>query len=144
MANLAALRGRRDWMEAVVAGDGQRAVLVVEDDAVIRALLAELLRDEGYEVFEAADGESAIAALSAQRPSPTSLGLVILDMMIPIASGVQVIEALVGWGSFVPVLAVSADVRQLRRATAAGADETLAKPYDLDHILAVVERNCRG
>jgi len=123
---------------------GRRAILLVEDDPIIRGVASELLRDECYEVFEAATGAAAIAALRDNRPPPASLGLVILDMMLPGADGVAVLTALAGWGSYVPVLAVSADRYQLRRATDAGADATLAKPYDLDQLLAVVERNCRG
>src|SRR5215212_5996823 len=129
-------------MEAVVPGAGRRAILLVEDDPSIRAVVGDLLRYEGYEVFEAADGGAAIAALRDRRPPPDSLGLVILDMMLPVADGVQVLDALAGWGSYVPVLAVSADRGQLRRAAGAGADATLPKPYDLDLLLAVVERNC--
>ena len=116
--------------------------MLVEDDPSIRAVVGDLLRDEGYEVFEAADGGAAIAALRDRRPPPDSLGLVILDMMLPVADGVQVLDALAGWGSYVPVLAVSADRGQLRRAAGAGADATMPKPYDLDLLLAVVERNC--
>jgi len=121
---------------------GRRAILLVEDDPLLREMLGELLRYEGYQVFEAADGGAAIAALAERRPPPASLGLVILDMMLPVADGVQVLAALAGWGSFVPVVAVSADGHQLRRAADAGADATLPKPYDLDLLLAVVERNC--
>ena len=121
-----------------------RAILVVEDDTGIRGIVRELLDDEGYEVFEASNGAEAIVALGNRRPPPDSLCLVILDMMLPVADGVEVLNALADWGHFVPVVAVSADRYQLHRAVDAGADETLAKPYDLNQLLAVVERNCRG
>src|SRR5919107_168636 len=104
---------------------GRRAILLVEDDPLLRELLGELLRHEGYEVFEAADGGAAIAALDDRRPPPDSLGLVILDMMLPVADGTEVLAALAGWGSYVPVVAVSADGHQLRRAADAGAGEIL-------------------
>ena len=121
---------------------GSRAVLVVEDDPAIRDFVGEALRDDGYEVVEAADGAAAIKALRAHRPPPDALCLVILDMMLPVADGVQVLRALADLGGYVPVLAVSADRGQLRRAAEAGADVTLQKPFDVDRLLSVAERNC--
>jgi DNA-binding response OmpR family regulator len=118
------------------------ALLLVEDDSAIREIVSEVLRDEGYEVIEAPDGGSAISVLRAHSPPPDALCLVILDMMLPVADGVEVLRALAELGSYVPVLAVSADRVQLRRATEAGADATLPKPFDLDRLLAVAERNC--
>jgi CheY-like chemotaxis protein len=119
-----------------------RAILVVEDDPAIRDMVGEALRDEGYEVVEAPDGGAAITALRERRPTPDALCLMILDMMLPVADGVEVLRALADLGSYVPVLAVSADRGQLRRAAEAGADATLPKPFDLDRLLAVAERNC--
>jgi DNA-binding NtrC family response regulator len=54
----------------------------------------------------------------------------------------QVLKALSELGSFVPVVAMSADHAQLVRAERAGAEATLEKPFDLDRLLAIVERNC--
>jgi len=53
---------------------------------------------------------------------------VILDMMLPVANGVQVLDALAGWVSFVPVLAVSGDGHQPCRAADLCAGEALPKP----------------
>ena len=119
------------------------AILLVEDDAIIRGVVCDLLTDAGYEVVEAVDGGAAIAALSEHRPPPESLCLVILDMMLPVADGVHVLQALARWDNYVPVVAVSADRHQLDRAVAAGVATTLAKPFDLDRLLAVVKRNCK-
>jgi len=117
-------------------------LLLVEDDLTIRTVIAELLTDEGYEVIKAEDGQTAITMLRNHHPPPEALCLVILDMMLPKASGIDVLHTLAELGSYVPVVAVSADREQLRRATEAGADDTLWKPFDLDRLLAVVERNC--
>ena len=125
-----------------MSGPAGRAVLLVEDDPAIRAFVGEALRDDGYEVVEAPDGGAAIVALEEGRPPSDALCLVILDMMLPVADGVQVLRALADLGGYVPVLAVSADLGQLRRATEAGADATLRKPFDLDRLLAVAGRNC--
>jgi two-component system, OmpR family, response regulator MprA len=118
------------------------AILVVEDEDTIREFVCELLRDEGYDVYEASDGETAIDALRHHRPPPDRLCLVILDMMLPRSDGVQVLGALAELDSYVPVIAVSANGEQLTRAVQAGAGAALPKPYDLDRLLALVERNC--
>jgi DNA-binding response OmpR family regulator len=117
-------------------------LLLVEDNAAIRGFLAAALEDEGYEVVVAEDGGVAIAMLRARRPPPDDLCLVILDMMLPVANGLLVLQELAELGSYVPVLAFSADPAMLERATAGGALSTLEKPFDLDRLLAVVERNC--
>lgn len=118
-------------------------ILLVEDDETIRDLVCELLRDEGYDVYEASDGEAAIRALRRRQPPPDTLCLVILDMMLPRADGLQVLDALAELDNYVPVVAVSASSEQLTRAMQAGAGTALAKPYDLNRLLALVERNCR-
>jgi CheY-like chemotaxis protein len=118
-------------------------VLLVEDSPDIRAMVAEWLRDEGYEILEASDGGSAIRALRSHRP-PEDLCLVVLDMMLPVADGLAVLRALADLGGYVPVVAMSADHDQLARARAAGATATLRKPFDLDRLLAVVRHNCEG
>jgi CheY-like chemotaxis protein len=120
------------------------AILVVEDDAAIREIVCELLRDEGFDVYAAEDGAAAIGALRHHLPPPETLCLVILDMMLPRSNGVQVLDTLAKLGRYVPVLAVSADREQLARAARAGAAATLEKPYDLDRLLSIVERNCRS
>ena len=117
-------------------------ILLVEDDAGVRDFVGDVLRDEGYAVVEIADGSKAIAALHAHRPPPRSLSLVILDMMLPGADGVSVLGALADLGDYVPVIAMSADRHQLTRAMKAGARSTVAKPFDLDEFLTVVERMC--
>ena len=117
-------------------------ILLVEDDAAVRGLVGDVLRDEGYAVIEIPDGSKAIAALQAHCPPPRSLSLVILDMMLPGADGVSVLGALADLGDYVPVIAMSADRGQLTRAMKAGARSTVAKPFDLDQFLTVVGRTC--
>jgi CheY-like chemotaxis protein len=122
---------------------GPSTVLIVEDDAVIRGVVGEMLRDDGFEVVEAEDGGAAIAALRSHAPPPEDLCLVILDMMLPVADGVEVLRILGELGGYVPVVAISVDHHKLRRAAEAGATLTIPKPFDLDRLLGIVERNCR-
>jgi CheY-like chemotaxis protein len=122
----------------------RQTLLVVEDNPDIRAILVEMLTDEEYTVIEAEDGPAAIRVLREHRPPPDTLCLMILDMMLPEASGLEVLRVLAELGSYVPVVAMSADRQQLHGATVAGASDVLQKPFDLDRLMRVVERNCGG
>lgn len=117
-------------------------VLVVEDDSSIRAFILDALQSEGYRVAEAADGAEAIRLLEQHRPPPHHLCLVLLDMMMPRVDGCGVLHHLATLNSYVPVIAMSANRQYLVAAVSAGAQATLPKPFDLDHLLAAVERNC--
>jgi two-component system, OmpR family, response regulator CpxR len=107
------------------------SVLVVDDDDSIREVLAEVLRDEGYEVACAANGEQALGELR-RHGHPD---LMLLDLMMPVLSGWEVLELLQASPdlSQIPVVVVSA-------MSAPGACEHLAKPIDLDRLLATVSR----
>jgi two-component system response regulator CpxR len=106
------------------------SVLVVDDDEAIRQVVSEVLRDEGYDVVCAENGLVALRELSNHHPD-----LVLLDLMMPVMSGWEVLEELQANDelSRIPVVVVSA-------MTAPGVSEHLAKPIDLDHLLATVGR----
>jgi CheY-like chemotaxis protein len=111
-------------------------VMVVEDDAETRELIAEVLRDDGYEVQTAANGAEALATLRADLPRPS---LILLDLMMPIMSGWQFLDARLGDKalSSIPVLVLSADpTRQL--ASARGVVAVVGKPFDLPRLLKLV------
>jgi CheY-like chemotaxis protein len=116
-------------------------ILLVEDDLDVREALAETLRDEGYEVECAADGEQALGYLRAGgRP-----GLILLDLMMPRMSGsefrmVQKIDPLL---SHLPVVLLSADGRMEEKARALETAGAIRKPIDLDVLLATVQRFAR-
>ena len=116
------------------------AVLVVEDDPIPRALMVDLLRDEGYAVIEAVDGAEAIAVLEAWPPG--AICLLVLDMGLPWVDGAGVLRHLAERGRAVPVVATSAAHLGLERARRAGATTVLPKPFDLDQFLDVVRRPC--
>jgi CheY-like chemotaxis protein len=118
-------------------------VLVVEDDPAIRALLADVLEDEGYRVAVAADGAAAIDLLEQYAPPPDHLCLVLLDVMTPRVDGCGVLRRLAELGAYVPVVALSASEQALMAAAQAGARVTLRKPFDLDRLLTIVEHSCR-
>jgi CheY-like chemotaxis protein len=110
---------------------GRTSVLVVDDDEAIRDVIAEVLRDEGYNVISAENGAEALREIK-REPHPD---LVLLDLMMPVMSGWEVLELLQANEelSRIPVVVVSA-------MTAPGATEHLAKPIDLDRLLDTVGR----
>jgi two-component system, OmpR family, KDP operon response regulator KdpE len=111
-------------------------VLVVDDDASIRAFVREALEDEGYNVATASTGPQALTHVATEHPR-----LVLLDLHMPSMSGWQVHDWLQRWHVEVPVVYMSADpaVRaEARRHQAAGS---LPKPFGLDELLNVVERH---
>ncbi len=103
----------------------------MDDDDSIREVLAEVLRDEGYEVACARNGEQALREMRQHGPPD----LMLLDLMMPVMSGWELLELLQASSdlSRVPVVVVSA-------MSAPGAWEHLAKPIDLDRLLATVSR----
>src|SRR5580704_15453870 len=106
-------------------------VLVVDDDEAIREVIAEVLRDEGYAVVCAGNGAQALDELGRDDQPD----LVLLDLMMPVMSGWEVLEHLQAHDDLarIPVVVVSA-------MNAPGAREHLAKPIDLEHLLATVGR----
>ena len=114
---------------------GAHGVLVVEDDQAIRELLVEFLEAEGFATDIANDGEAAIRLVAARPPLAARFCVVVLDLMLEKASGFEVLACLQRETQRVPVLVVSASPQHLADATAAGADEVLAKPFDISQFL---------
>jgi C4-dicarboxylate-specific signal transduction histidine kinase len=109
-------------------------VLIVEDDDAGRHLLRLVLTEAGYAVDEATDGHAALAAADA-RPD-----LVLLDRGLPGLDGDAVCRALKGRSPTTPVIMLTAASSSQERLAgfAVGADDYVAKPYDLDELLARV------
>jgi DNA-binding response OmpR family regulator len=120
-------------------------VLIVEDDAATREMLAVALATEGFHAVAAEDGLEALHLLRTVRHrAPTVPCLVLLDLMMPRLGGGEFRRAQLGdptvAGVPIAVMSAAADVEQ--RARALGAVATLSKPIDLDALLAVVKRYC--
>ncbi len=109
-------------------------ILLVEDEGDIRAALATLLADEGYEVLAAPDGFDGLASLDGIEPD-----IIILDWQMPVINGGRFIRALRDeWKLDIPVLVITAGRASREEALQTGADDFLAKPFDLDELLAKV------
>lgn len=108
-------------------------LLIVEDDAMIGAAVQRGLRQEGYAVDWAKDGQAASFALK-----DTSYDLVILDLGLPRKSGLELLADLRRDKNTVPVLIITArdGVSDRVHGLDAGADDYLVKPFDLDELAA--------
>ena len=117
-----------------------RRVLVVDDEPMLRNLLSRLLRMEGYDVLEAADGAAALDVVASEAPD-----LVLLDVMMPVRDGIDVLGD-VRKISEVPVILVSALSGEADRVLGlkAGADDYVVKPFsaaELSRIESVLRRS---
>ncbi len=112
-----------------------RPILVVDDDPTILATVSETLDLEGYPVVTATNGAEALVQLERELPS-----LVLLDMRMPVLDGWGFIRAVRARGltPIVVVMTAAADAR--RWASEIGAQGVLAKPFDLDELIAAVQR----
>ncbi|PWU16571.1 MAG: sigma-54-dependent Fis family transcriptional regulator [Verrucomicrobia bacterium] len=115
-------------------------ILIVDDDPGQRSLLDSFLRSQGFEIVLAASGEQALALLRDQ-----TFGLMISDVRMPGLSGLETLRRAREENSILPVLLVTAyaDIREAVGAMRDGALNYLAKPIDLDELLATV-RNVTG
>jgi two-component system, chemotaxis family, chemotaxis protein CheY len=119
---------------------GAPTVLVVDDEGSLRQLVARTLADEGYAVVEAPDGA---AALTRVRETPPAV--ILLDLRMPVMDGWGFARAYRQEpGPWAPVVVMTATVDAGRWAAEVGADAYLAKPFDLDALLAVVGRLVGG
>ena len=110
-------------------------ILVVEDEARVASLVSRGLRQEGYQVEVAPDGETALDKALSDPPD-----LVILDVMLPDIDGLQVCRQLRSAGAAGPVLMLTAKDAIPDRVAGldAGADDYLVKPFAFDELSARV------
>jgi two-component system chemotaxis response regulator CheY len=112
-------------------------ILVVDDDAEIRSVVGEILDYAGYLVISAANGRAALDLVRTHRPD-----LILLDMRMPIMDGWAFASELAQQKLNVPVVVMTAARDAAASAAQIGASASLAKPFDLDQVLAVVGRFC--
>lgn len=110
-------------------------ILIVDDEAPIRDLVAQVLGFEGYPVKQAADGAEALQAVDRDRPS-----LVLLDMRMPVLDGWGFAAELQQRGVDIPIVVMTAARDAQRWSAEIRADAYLAKPFDLGELLETVEQ----
>ena len=110
-------------------------ILVVEDNTELREVLTDFLRNEGYTVSSAGDGDKALALYEKYGAR-----LLVLDIMLPGASGMRILDK-VREKSNTPVIMVSAKLGKDDKLNAIvnGADDYIEKPYDIDILIAKIK-----
>lgn len=108
-------------------------VLLIEDDAQLSAMLVRLLGDEGYQVDTARDGQQGLHQCLSQR-----FDVVVLDRGLPVVDGLDLLRTLRQRGVTTPVLVLSALGNPADRVAGldAGAEDYLAKPFDVEELFA--------
>ena len=108
------------------------SVLVVDDEAVLAEMVSMALRYEGWEVTTALDGASAVAAARESRPDA-----VVLDVMLPDLSGLDVLRRLRENDPNLPVLLLTAKdaVEDRIAGLSAGGDDYVTKPFSLEEVV---------
>ena len=127
--------------------EAARRILVAEDDAEMRRLVAEALRGDGYVVLEVHDGGRLLVTLAHEyvgRGGETLVDLVVSDVRMPVCTGMQILEQMRAARWAVPVILMTAfaDAETLRRARSLGA-VVFVKPFELDQLRVAVGRLLR-
>ncbi len=109
-----------------------RLILVVDDEPTLRETLAEALEADGFRVVTAADGREALLRFREHRPE-----LVVLDLMLPELSGVEVCR-IIRAESGVPILMLTAKSSEIDKVIGLelGADDYVTKPFSLRELIA--------
>jgi DNA-binding response OmpR family regulator len=115
-------------------GPMARTLLVVEDEPTLRETLAEALAAEGFRIVTAADGRQALLRFRAEHPD-----LVLLDLMLPELSGIEVCR-IIRAESSVPIVMLTAKDSELDKVLGLelGADDYVTKPFSLRELTARV------
>ena len=127
-------------MPDILLSHSDHKILVVEDDRILREALRYNLVAAGYEVVVASDGGEGL--VSARQNSPD---VVVLDLMLPSLSGMEVCKALRRDGSILPIIMLTARDSEIDRigGLESGADDYVTKPFSMRELIARVTAQIR-
>jgi two-component system phosphate regulon response regulator PhoB len=117
-------------------------VLIVEDEELIRETVALALQEEGYDVYTVSDGKVALEIArdgdAKEYPEFSSFDLIILDLMLPSVSGLDLCRFIRHEGNSIPILMLSAKGSETDRVVGleVGADDYLTKPFGMRELIA--------
>ncbi len=125
----------RPWADSTIVATMGSRILVADDEPHIREVVRAYLEREGYEVSEAQDGEVALQQAHATNPD-----LIVLDVMLPLRSGFEILRLLRAEGSRIGVLMLTArdDVIDRVAGLELGADDYVTKPFEPREVVARV------
>lgn len=108
-------------------------VIVVDDSRAIRSVIARMMREMGFGVVEAGNGQDAITSLEAMPEKPD---LVLLDWNMPVMDGFACLQAIrsqpANSGIKVMMITTETEVERMQQALSAGANEYMMKPFTPD------------
>jgi DNA-binding response OmpR family regulator len=112
-------------------------ILVAEDEPILLRTIELRLKKDGYEVVTSIDGREALAKIEEQGPD-----LIIADIMMPFASGLEIVAAVKKKNSSTPVIILSAMEKEsvVLEAFQLGADDYITKPFSLSELSMRVKR----
>lgn len=110
------------------------SILVIDNEPTITELILDLLTEEGYVAYSAPSGVGALAAIARHLPA-----LVLLDMHLPDMTSVELLTQLYGAGpATTPIVLMTTLPRNAAPLLVPGSIDCLAKPFDIDDLLACV------
>lgn len=115
-------------------------ILIIDDEPLVRSVIARAVRGAGHDVLEAEDGEKGVSAAKSARPD-----LVITDISMPNQEGIQTIAELREIDEALPIIVVSGEPRTkgyapLDDARLLGADSAFEKPFSMVELVAEIAR----
>jgi CheY-like chemotaxis protein len=128
------------WLKTCpVTGEAQGRILVVDDEQVLREMMAEMLKSRGYDVLTARDG---VEALEIYRQEWGSIDLVVIDLIMPRLGGLETFRRITGMRRDARVLLCSGSTqhRQAQQAIAEGALGLLPKPFGMSELAGWVDK----
>jgi CheY-like chemotaxis protein len=128
-----------DTVRASMPGTGR--ILIVDDDADVRAAIAEILTEAGYEVSCAANGAEALAQLASPQPPKA----ILLDLMMPVMDGwtFRLRQRMDPRLAAIPTVVISAALPgEVRGGGLLDADAVLPKPFQTERLVDTLQRIC--
>ncbi len=112
-------------------------ILVVDDEEALRTVLSSELRNAGYEVNTASDGDEAISVVQTKK-----FDLILLDIKMPKVDGFEVLKFIKQNFPSIKVIMLTgfADLKNAIESKKHGAEDFVSKPYDLVDLLTTIER----
>lgn len=112
-------------------------ILVAEDEPILLKTIELRLKKDGYEVMTSVNGREALARIDTEQPD-----LIIADIMMPFASGLEIVAAVKKRALAIPVIILSAMEQEnvVLEAFQLGADDYITKPFSLNELSVRVKR----
>ena len=118
--------------------DDAKTILVVDDSPSVRAVLCDMLEEEGYKAMEAGDGQEALKLVDFVK-----FDLIITDLTMPVMDGFEFIRKAKKHPNckFVPIVVLTSeeDTQRLQEAKTAGASTSLTKPFKANQLRAMLK-----